>query len=142
MFGVVEPKGWTGHTKDAARYRLNVYFCLGKKNIDNSPAIMHITVFGKGNSTIQQHLDYDIEQYKKHFWNLELKDFSVEGLKYSYVSRIFKIGDKIIDYVCFLDPGVSSPLYVVFVLHGPKEISPQYEKDFISLVKSFTWMGN
>lgn len=141
VFSVLEPKKWTCHTEDAYRYRMNAYFCLGKNNINDSPAIMHITVFGKAEDTILESLAYDIENYKKHYKQIELKDFPIEGLRYEYASKTFVIEDKTVDYVCFLDPDKKSKLYLVFVLHGPKEVSPDYEKDFITLIKSFTWLG-
>jgi hypothetical protein len=140
-FGVTEPAGWTGHTEDAYRYRLNIYFCLGRKKIDNSPAIMHITVLDKGNRSIQEHLEYDMENYKKNYQNIEFQDFSIEGLKYEALAKIFIIEDKTVDYVCFLDPGKGSQLYVVFVLHGPGDTTPHYQEDFVKLVKSFAWLS-
>jgi hypothetical protein len=102
---------------------------------------MHITVFDKGGDTVRQSLDYDMENYKKHYQKIEFKDFPIEELRYGYASRIFVVEDKTIDYVCFLDPDKKSALYVVFVLHGPKELSHNYEKDFIALIKSFSWLG-
>ncbi len=141
MFRVTEPEGWRGHTEDAYRYRMNAYFCPGEKDINNSPAIMHISVLDKGDENIQQHLAYDMQQYQKHYRNIKFQDFPIEGLNYRYASRIFIIEDKTIDYVCFLDPGEKSQLYVVFVLHGPREESPKYEQDFIRLIKSFRWLS-
>jgi len=141
MFGVIEPKGWLCHTEDAYRYHMNAYFCLGKNNIDNSPAIMHISVYGKGRDTIQQSLAFDIENYKKHHKKVELQEFPISELAYESVSKIFAYDKKTVDYVCFLDPDKDSPLYLIFVLHGPKNVSHNYEKDFLSLIRSLKWFG-
>lgn len=141
MFGVMEPKGWLCHTEDAYRHHVNAYFCIGKKSFKKSPAIMHISVYGKGGNSIQQSISFDIENYKKHSKTLDLQEFLIEGSNYELVSKKYIIDDKKADYVCFLDPGKDSPLYLIFVLHGPKEESAKYEKDFVSLVKSLLWMG-
>ena len=141
MFGVIEPKGWLCHTEDAYRYQVNAYFCIGKKNYKKSPAIMHISVYDKGGDSIQQSISFDIENYKKHSKTLDLQEFLIEGSNYELVSKKYVIDDKTADYVCFLDPGKDSPLYLIFVLHGPKEESAKYETDFVSLVKSLRWMG-
>jgi hypothetical protein len=141
MFSVSEPEGWRGHTDDAYRHRMNAYFCLGKKKINKSPAIMHITVLEKGGETVQQSLAFDIANYKKKSKKLEFLESPIDALAYEFAAKNFLIEDKTIDYVCFVDPDKNSPLYLVFVLHGPKEESPKYEKDFLSLVKSFFWMG-
>jgi len=140
-FWVIEPEGWLCHTEDAFRYRMNAYFCLGKKKISKSPAIMHITVLDKGGETVQQSLAFDIANYKKNSKTLEFLESPIDALAYEYAAKTFLIDDKTLDYVCFVDPDKSSPLYLVFVLHGPKEESPRYEKDFVSLVKSFFWMA-
>jgi hypothetical protein len=141
MLGVIEPKGWRCYTKDAFRYHLNAYFCLGKKSINNSPAIMNIQVYRKGAKTLQEHLAVDMEDYKKHSKSLEFLEFPVDGLEYESVSKLYIINDKTSDYVCFLDPSKDSTFYLVFVLHGPKEESSKYEKDFLSLIKSFHWLA-
>lgn len=140
MFGVVEPKGWRCHTEDAHQHHMNAYFCLGKKKIDNSPAIMHISVYSKGGDTVQQSLAHDIENYKKHSKTLELQDFQLEA-NWEIASAKYIIDDKTTDYVCFVDPGKNSQFYLVLVLHGAKEESPKYESDFLSLIKSLHWMS-
>jgi hypothetical protein len=140
-FWVIEPKGWRCYTEDAYRYHMNAYFCLGKKNINNSPATMNIEVLRKGGKTLQERLATDMEDYEKQSKSLEFLDFLVDGIKYESISKIYIINDKTTDYVCFLDPSEDSPWYLVFVLHGPKDESPKYEKDFLSLIKSFSWMG-
>jgi hypothetical protein len=140
-FSVIEPEGWLCHTEDAYRYQMNAYFCLGKKRINKSPAIMHITVHDKGGDTVQQSLAFDMENYKKkHPEKLEFLESPIDALAYEFAAKTFLIDDKTIDYVCFVDPDKNSPLYLVFVLHGAKEESPKYEKDFISLIKSFFWL--
>ncbi len=142
-FWVIEPKGWLCHTEDAFRYQMNAYFCLGKKNIDNSPAIMHISIHKKGGDTIEQELAFDMEDYSKHSTKIEFLEFPISALTYTFVTKIYVIDDKTTDYLCYIDPDKNSPLFLVFVLHGPKEESPKHEKDFLSLVKSFSWMtGN
>jgi len=141
MFNVKEPKGWRCYTEDAYRYHMNAYFCLGKKNINNSPATMNIEVLRKGGKTLQERLAIDMEDYKKQSKSLEFLDFLVDGIKYESISKIYIINDKTTDYVCFLDPSKDSPWYLVFVLHGPKEESPKYEKDFLALIRSFSWLG-
>jgi hypothetical protein len=139
-FNVKEPTGWRCHTEDAYRYRMNAYFCLGKKNIKKSPAIMHISVHSKGGDSIQQSISFDIEDYQKHSKTLDLQEFLIEGSDHELVSKKYVIDNKTADYVCFLDPGKDSPLYLVFVLHGPKGESAKYETDFVSLVNSLRWM--
>jgi hypothetical protein len=52
------------------------------------------------------------------------------------------INDKDIDYLCYVDPDNNSPLYVIFVLSGTKELSNLYLKDFEKLVQSFIWIRN
>jgi hypothetical protein len=141
MFGVIEPKGWRCHTKDAYKYTMNAYFCLGKKNIDNSPAIMHISVYDKGGRTMEENLAIDIKNYKKHHKKVELSEFLISGLTEEFASRILIYDEKTTDYVCFLDPDKNSPLYLVFVLHGPNDVSPKYEMDFLSLIGSLHWLG-
>jgi hypothetical protein len=140
-FWVVEPKGWVCHTEDAYRYQLNAYFCLGKKTFNKSPVVMHISVHSRGGNTLQQKLDSDIEDYKKQHKKLELQEFPIGELAYEFLSKKYIYDEKTIDYVCFLDPHKDSPLFLVFVLNGPKEESPKYEKDFLALIKSFFWQG-
>jgi hypothetical protein len=140
-FWVIEPEGWLCHTEDAFRYTMNAYFCLGEKKINKSPAIMHITVRDKGGETIQQGLAFDMENYKKHSKKIEFLESPLDALAYEFAAKTYLINDKTTDYVCFVDPDKKSPLYLVFVLHGPKEESPKYEKDFLSLVKSFIWLA-
>jgi len=139
-FWVKEPKGWTCHTEDAGQYRLNAYFCVGENDVSRSPAIMHITVYGKGGVSIQDGLTFDAENYKQHAKKIEFLEFPIGELKYECASKVYVIDDKTTDYVCFLDPGKELPLYVALVLHGPKEVSPKYEKDFLALIKSFHWL--
>ena len=119
---------------------MNAYFCLGKKKINKSPAIMHITVLGKGGDTIQQSLAIDMEDYRKKRKKLEFLESPINALAYEFAAKTYFYEDKTIDYVCYVDPDKNCPLFLAFVLHGPKEVSPKYEKDFISLVKSFFWM--
>jgi hypothetical protein len=140
-FWVIEPEGWLCHTEDAFRYTMNAYFCLGKKKINKSPAIMHITVLGKGGDTIQQSLAIDMEDYRKKRKKLEFLESPINALAYEFAAKTYFYEDKTIDYVCYVDPDKNCPLFLAFVLHGPKEVSPKYEKDFISLVKSFFWMA-
>lgn len=142
MFSVVEPKGWRCHTDDAFRYKMNAYFCLGSKSIKRSPAIMHIAIYDKEGDTIQQSLAFDRENYRKHSKSIEFLDFPIDELAFEFAAQTFVIDDKTIDYVCFLDPDKDSPLYVVFVLHGPKQESPKHVEAFRSLIKTFRWLGS
>lgn len=141
MFNVKEPTGWTGHTEDAYRYRVNAYFCLGKKSFNKSPVVMHITINSKRGDTLQQIINSDIADYKKRHKKLELQEFPISELGYEVLSKKYSYDENTIDYVCILDPNKDSPFYLVFVLNGPKEESPQYEKDFLSLIRSFSWLG-
>jgi hypothetical protein len=141
MFNVKEPTGWTGHTEDAYRYRVNAYFCLGKKTFIKSPVVMHIRINSKRGDTLQQIINSDIADYRKQHKKLELQEFPINELGYEVLSKKYSYDDKTIDYVCLLDPDKDSPLYLVFVLNGPKEESPKYEKDFLSLIRSFSWLG-
>jgi len=141
MFNVKEPKGWIGHTEDAYRYRVNIYFCLGKKSFDKSPVVMHISVNNKRGETLQQKMDSDVADYKKQHKKLELQEFPISEPAYKVLSKKYSYDDKTTDYVCFLDPDEDSPLYMVLVLNGPKEETPKYEKDFLSLIRSFSWLG-
>lgn len=139
-FSVVEPKGWRCHTDDAFRYKMNAYFCLGSKSIKRSPAIMHITIYDKGGDTVQQSLAFDMENYRKHSKTIEFLDFPIDKLAYEFAAKTFVIDDKTMDYVCFVDPDKDSPLYVIFVLHGPKQESPKHVEAFLSLIKTFRWL--
>jgi hypothetical protein len=141
MFNVKEPTGWTGHTEDAYRYRVNAYFCLGKKSFNKSSVVMHITINSKRGDTLQQIINSDIADYKKRHQKLELQEFPISELGYEVLSKKYSYDEKTIDYVCILDPNKDSPFYLVFVLNGPKEESPKYEKDFLSLIRSFSWLG-
>jgi hypothetical protein len=140
-FNVKEPTGWRCHTEDAYRYQVNAYFCLGKKTFSKSPVVMHISVNSKRGEILQQKMDYDIAYYRKHHKKIELQEFPMSELAYEALSKKYTYDEKTIDYVCFLDPDKDSPLYLVFVLNGPKEESPKYEKDFLSLIGSFFWLG-
>ena len=141
MFNVKEPTGWTGHTEDAYQYHVNIYFCLGKKTFSKSQVVMHISVNSKRGETLQQKMDYDIAYYKKQHKKIELQEFPMGELAYEVLSKKYTYDEKTIDYVCFLDPDKDSPLYLVFVLNGPKEDSPKYEQDFLSLIRSLSWLG-
>ena len=120
---------------------MNAYFCLGKESFNNSPVVMHITINSKRGDTLQQIINSDIADYKKRHQKLELQEFPINELGYEVLSKKYSYDEKTIDYVCILDPNKDSPFYLVFVLNGPKEESPKYEKDFLSLIRSFSWLG-
>jgi hypothetical protein len=139
-FGVKEPENWHCYTEDAYRYKLNAYFCLEKTNIDSSPAIMNIRVLDKHGYSVQHNLAFDMEKYRKQTNKAEFLAFNVGKLRYEYASKKYLIDNLTADYVCYIDPGDKLPLCLIFVLHGPKDECKKYEKDFIELVKSFTWL--
>jgi hypothetical protein len=139
-FSVTEPGDWHCYTEDAYRYKLNAYFLLGKATVHDFLAIMHIRVESKDEDTVQKCLAYDMDKFSKQVKKIEFLEFDLGNLKYEYASKIYLMDDKIVDYVCYIDPYKESPMHLVFVLHGPKEESKKFEKDFASLIKSFSWM--
>lgn len=141
-FGVTEPGDWRGYTEDAYRYQVNIYFCLGKTNIDHTPVLMHIRVEDKFSDTLQKSLSSDMDKFAKQVKKIEFLDFDLGQLKYEYASKIYLMDDKTTDYLCYIDPDKKLPIHLVFVMHGPKDKCPKYEKDFTSLITSFIWMGS
>ena len=140
-FKVSEPPNWRGHTDDAGRYRLNAYFSLPGYDFNSSPAVMYIRVMKKGGLTVQKRLEADMADFAKRKQSIEFSDFAVENVNYQYAAKQYFINSTSIDYLCYIDPGESSPLYVIFVLSGPKELSGTYLADFKKLIQSFTWLN-
>lgn len=140
-FLVSEPDGWKGYTSDAYRYRLSAYFCIGKYNFDSSPGAMYIRVLSKGDSSVEEHLKIGMNNFKRKKNKVIFEDFKVVNLKYKYASKKYLIDNKTCDYLCYLDPGKDSLVYLLFVLTAEKEICNKYLDAFNELLKSFTWIG-
>lgn len=139
-FTLSEPKLWEGNTQDASRYELNVYFVQKGYNFDNTPCLIYARVMDKGGYSIQQNLEYDMEQYRGKDKKIKFFDFNMGRLDYDYASKIYDLSNGLNDYCVYIDPGKEVPLYLIFVLSGKKEIVKQEKETFISLIKSFKWL--
>ena len=139
---VNEPENWHCYTRDAGKYGLNAYFCMGNENFYNAAVVMYIRVMTKDNHSADEHLQGDMEDFRDKYSDIKYDDFSITDLTYNNSSKIY-IYNNYRDYVCYLepDPAPESPLYLIFVLSGPEETAHNYQADFIKLVQSFQWLG-
>ena len=96
----------------------------------------------KENQSAAEHLQGDMEDFRNKYRDIKYEDFSIIDLKYNNSSKIY-IYKNYHDFLCYLepDPAPDSPLYLIFVLSGPKETAHNYQADFVKLVRSFEWLG-
>jgi hypothetical protein len=139
-FTLSEPKLWEGNTQDAAKYEVNVYFVQKGYNFGNTPCLMYARVMDKGDYSVKQNLEYDMEQFKSKDKKIKFYDFDVGKLTYDYASKMYEMSNGTNDYCVYIDPGKEVKVYLIFVLTGKKEIVKQEKKTFISLLKSFNWL--
>lgn len=138
---VSEPPGWSGVTEDAAKYRVNVYFPMSGYDFNSSPVLMYARVLDKNGNTVGKNLELDMLDFSKRKKSVEFFDFSVANIEYEQAAKKYVIDRSQSDYLCYVDPGPSCPLYVIFVLTGPTEVSETRLKDFQTLVQSFKWLN-
>ena len=140
-FLVSEPANWKGYTYDADKNSLNAYFCLPGYRWNNSPAVMYIRVMTKAGATVEQSLGADMKDFSLRKASMAFADLEIKDVPYHYAAKEYLIDNMDRDYLCYIDLGQDWPFYVIFVLSGPKDVSPAYLNDFGNLVRSFQWGG-
>lgn len=139
-FSVIEPDNWHCFTEDAAKYSLNAYFCYNNTNWQTSEAIIYISVSPKGNYSVSEHLKADMKRYSEKV-KVEFIDFPINVFKYTFASKTY-LYNELREYLCYVDPSKESPVYIIFVLSGRKDISIKHETTFINLINSFSWIAS
>jgi hypothetical protein len=140
-FKVSEPSGWRGITSDASKHQVNLYFPMPGYAFNSSPVLMYVRVLNKNGNTVRKSIELDMADFSQRKQKIAFFDFPVQNLNYEYASKKYLINDNQSDYLYYIDPGPSSPNYLIFVLTGPKATCEQYLYVFKELLASFRWLN-
>jgi hypothetical protein len=140
-FNIEEPDKWHGYTDDASQHGFNVYFVYDTFNFSTSPALIYGKVMSKSRLSVQEHLEADMENYRKSDKKVDFKNFKIANIDYEAATKKYIIDDKTCDYLCYLDPGKNIDVYLIFVLNAYMNVCDDFTKTFSELISSFRWLG-
>lgn len=140
-FSVTPPQKWHANIEDANARGMYAYFVMDGYTYADSPGIIYIRVMDKLGQSVAQHLQADIDGYRKNKKDLKVERFTVSGLDYTHAAKKYVYGKTSCDYVCFIDPGKGELSYLVFVLTAEYKQCDTYKSEFETMVKSFVWNG-
>lgn len=138
-FKITDPNNWNGYVEDANRHDVNYYFCMPNYDFVTTPVLMYIRVLKKNGNSVEKNLELDMEHFRRTH-DVQFSEYQLQNLEYKYASKQYLLDDKVIDYLCYIDPKENVPVYVIFVLSGPKELCGEYLNDFQTVIQSFTWI--
>ena len=102
-FVVSEPANWTGDSSNAIKLNANIIFYTKQRS--ENPAIIRVRVNSKLDENTNEDLNYDMEQYKTKYPEINFKNISVTHPRYSVYPKLFYIPNDFYEYVTYINPG-------------------------------------
>ena len=139
IFGVKEPPGWTADTSNAANVHANILFYKPGESFQTAKALIFVRVNKKSDEYLEKDLEWDMEQYKKRYPNVQFKDIPVFHPKYKTYSKLFYIKETFYEYVTYINPGAGKPVTLSAAMNlqrneASKEVLAAYQQVIQTLV--------
>ncbi|MHC4457104.1 MAG: hypothetical protein ACYS0I_08425 [Planctomycetota bacterium] len=139
IFGIKEPKGWKADTANASSVNANILFYKPGESIQTAKALIFIRVNKKYDEQVEKDLEWDMDQYRKRYPNVQFKDIAASHAEYKIYPKLFYIKDKFYEYVTFINPGIGKPVTLSIAMNvqkneASKDVFEAYRKIIRSLV--------
>jgi len=139
IFGVKEPPGWKADTSNAVNARANILFYKPGDSLQTAKALIFVRVNKKSDEYVEKDLEWDMDQYKKQYPNVQFKDIQVFHPKYKTYSKLFYIKETFYEYVTYINPGAGKPVTLSAAMNlqrneASKEELDAYQKVIETLV--------
>jgi len=109
LFRVKEPPGWKGDCSNAANIHANILFYKQEESFQTAKALIYLRVNDKTDENVEKDLEWDMEQYRKRYPNIQFKDIPVSHHEYKTYSKLFYIKETFYEYVTYINPGEGKP---------------------------------
>ena len=104
-FGVEEPSGWHGDTKNAAAIAANIVFLKDGESPQQFSALIYVKIIAKTDEKVDKDLKADMAGYKREHPSAEFRDFKATHPKYAVFPKLFVIPGQSFEYVAYVNPG-------------------------------------
>jgi hypothetical protein len=119
-FGVKEPAGWQGDTKNARSIEGNVLFCKKGESLQRFSALIYVRVNDKVDEDLSADLMADIKGYKQEHRDAEFRDMTATHPSYQVFPKVFVIPGKSFEYVAYVNPGQGKRVMFSVAMNVPK----------------------
>jgi hypothetical protein len=81
----------------------------------------------KSDEYVEKDLEWDMEQYRKRYPNIQFKDIPVSHPEYKIHSKLFYVKGVFHEYVTYINPGEGNPHTISAAMNVPREEASKEE---------------
>jgi hypothetical protein len=127
MFRVKEPPGWKADCSNAANIHANILFYKQEESFETATTLIYLLVSDKTDENVEKDLEWDMEQYRKRYPNIQFKDIPVSHPEYETYSKLFYVKGTFYEYVTYINPGESNPHKISAAMNVQREEASEEE---------------